>query len=89
VVNDHSQREPPEELKSQIERGGGRAGIARAVAAEAPVLILDEPTASLSAPEAERLFAVVDRLRGRGVGVLYISHRLGDIRRIADRRRLA
>jgi simple sugar transport system ATP-binding protein len=59
--------------------------IARAVAAEAPVLILDEPTASLSAPEADRLFAVLDRLRGRGVGVLYISHRLGDIRRIADR----
>jgi simple sugar transport system ATP-binding protein len=59
--------------------------IARAVAAEAPVLILDEPTASLSPPEAERLFTVVDRLRGRGVGVLYISHRLGDIRRIADR----
>jgi simple sugar transport system ATP-binding protein len=59
--------------------------IARAVAAEAPVLILDEPTASLSAPEADRLFAVVDRLRRCGVGVLYISHRLGDIRRIADR----
>jgi simple sugar transport system ATP-binding protein len=59
--------------------------IARAVAAEAPVLILDEPTASLSASEADRLFAVVDRLRGRGVGILYISHRLGDIRRIADR----
>jgi simple sugar transport system ATP-binding protein len=59
--------------------------IARAVAADASALILDEPTASLSAAEAERLFAVVDRLRGRGVGVLYISHRLGDIRRLADR----
>jgi simple sugar transport system ATP-binding protein len=59
--------------------------IARAVAADALVLILDEPTASLSAVEAERLFSVIDRLRGRGVGVLYISHRLGDIRRIADR----
>jgi simple sugar transport system ATP-binding protein len=59
--------------------------IARAVASEAPVLILDEPTASLSATEADRLFSVVDRLRGRGVGILYISHRLGDIRRIADR----
>jgi simple sugar transport system ATP-binding protein len=59
--------------------------IARAVAAEASTLILDEPTASLSASEADRLFAVIDRLRGRGVGVLYISHRLGDIRRIADR----
>jgi simple sugar transport system ATP-binding protein len=59
--------------------------IARAIAAEAPVLILDEPTASLSASEAERLFVVIDRLRQRGVGVLYISHRLGDIRRVADR----
>jgi simple sugar transport system ATP-binding protein len=59
--------------------------IARAVAADASVLILDEPTASLSAAEAERLFGVVDRLRARGVGVLYISHRLGDIRRLADR----
>jgi simple sugar transport system ATP-binding protein len=59
--------------------------IARAVAADASVLILDEPTASLSALEAARLFSVIDRLRGRGVGVLYISHRLGDIRRIADR----
>jgi simple sugar transport system ATP-binding protein len=59
--------------------------IARAVAADAPVLILDEPTASVSVPEAERLFSVIDRLRQRGVGVLYISHRLGDIRRIADR----
>ena len=48
-------------------------------------MILDEPTASLSAPEADRLFDVVERLRERGVGVLYISHRLGDIRRIADR----
>jgi simple sugar transport system ATP-binding protein len=59
--------------------------IARAVAARAPVLILDEPTASLGAAEAERLFVVVDRLRAQGVGVLYISHRMKDIRRIADR----
>jgi simple sugar transport system ATP-binding protein len=59
--------------------------IARAVAADASTLILDEPTASLSPTEADRLFTVVDRLRGRGVGVLYISHRLGDIRRVADR----
>ncbi len=59
--------------------------IARAAAADVSVLILDEPTASLSAAEAERLFSVVERLRARGVGVLYISHRLGDIRRLADR----
>jgi simple sugar transport system ATP-binding protein len=59
--------------------------IARAIAGNASVLILDEPTASLSAVEAARLFSVVDRLRSLGVGMLYISHRLEDIRRIADR----
>jgi simple sugar transport system ATP-binding protein len=59
--------------------------IARAVATDAKVLIFDEPTASLAAAEAERLFAVIDSLRARGVGALYISHRLGDIKRIADR----
>ena len=59
--------------------------IARTVAADAKVLILDEPTASLAAAEADRLFAVIEQLKMRGVGVLYISHRLGDIRRIADR----
>jgi simple sugar transport system ATP-binding protein len=59
--------------------------IARAVAHDPAVLILDEPTASLSAPESERLFAVLDRLKSRGVALLYISHRTGDLRRIADR----
>ena len=59
--------------------------IARAVAANASVLIFDEPTASLATREAERLFDTIDRLRVRGVGILYISHRLADIRRIADR----
>jgi simple sugar transport system ATP-binding protein len=59
--------------------------IARAVAANAAVLIFDEPTASLAAAEATRLFAVIDQLRARGVGILYISHRLADIRRLADR----
>lgn len=59
--------------------------IARAVAHEAKVLILDEPTSSLSTTEAERLFAMLDRLKARGVAILYISHRMSDIRRIADR----
>ncbi|MGN8020259.1 sugar ABC transporter ATP-binding protein [Phyllobacterium sp. 22229] len=58
--------------------------IARAMAHEPKVLILDEPTSSLSSVEAERLFEVIDRLRARGVAILYISHRMSDIRRLAD-----
>jgi simple sugar transport system ATP-binding protein len=59
--------------------------IARAMAHEPELLILDEPTSSLSATEAERLFALLDRLRDAGVAILYISHRTSDIRRMADR----
>ncbi|MBY5934901.1 sugar ABC transporter ATP-binding protein [Tateyamaria omphalii] len=59
--------------------------IARAMARAPKVLILDEPTSSLSATEADRLFALIDRLRAQGVAILYISHRMSDIRRIADR----
>ncbi len=58
--------------------------IARAMAHEPKVLVLDEPTSSLSSAEAERLFEVLDRLRARGVAILYISHRMSDIRRLAD-----
>lgn len=59
--------------------------LARALALNPRLLILDEPTASLSATEAQRLFALVDALRARGVAILFISHRLSDIQRIADR----
>lgn len=59
--------------------------IARAMAHNPKLLILDEPTSSLSASEAERLFGLVERLSAKGVAVLYISHRMSDIRRIADR----
>lgn len=59
--------------------------IARAVAAKASLLILDEPTSSLSTAEAERLFAIIRRLRAGGMAILYISHRLGDLAAIADR----
>lgn len=59
--------------------------IARAMAHEPKLLILDEPTSSLSAKEAARLFELLDRLRAQGVAILYISHRSSDIRRIADR----
>lgn len=59
--------------------------IARAMAHRPRLLILDEPTSSLSLAEAQRLFALIDRLRGEGVAILYISHRMSDIRRLADR----
>ncbi|KAB0635747.1 ABC transporter ATP-binding protein [Burkholderia stagnalis] len=65
--------------------GQQRVTLARALATHPALLILDEPTASLSAPEAERLFALLDALRADGVAILLVSHRLGDLRRIADR----
>jgi simple sugar transport system ATP-binding protein len=59
--------------------------IARALAANARVLILDEPTASLSAAESERLFDILERLAARGLAILYISHRTQDLRRLCHR----
>ncbi|MGC9326297.1 MAG: sugar ABC transporter ATP-binding protein [Candidatus Hinthialibacter sp.] len=59
--------------------------IARALSQQARILILDEPTSSLSEVETEALFDSLQRLRSQGVGVIYISHRLEEITRIADR----
>lgn len=59
--------------------------IARAMTHAPKLLILDEPTSSLSATEADRLFQFLDSLRQTGVAILYISHRMSDIRRLADR----
>ncbi|MFC4846235.1 sugar ABC transporter ATP-binding protein [Hephaestia sp. GCM10023244] len=58
--------------------------IARALAQDARVLILDEPTSALSAAEAETLFAVIAELKARGVAIVYISHRLEELKRIGD-----
>lgn len=59
--------------------------IARAMAHSPKVLILDEPTSSLSAAEALRLFQLIEKLSAQGVAILYISHRMSDIRRVATR----
>jgi rhamnose transport system ATP-binding protein len=59
--------------------------IARALGANARILILDEPTASLSDREVERLLQVLRDLRSQGVGIIYISHRLEELHQIADR----
>jgi ribose transport system ATP-binding protein len=60
-------------------------GIARALAVEADVLVLDEPTAALPEADVARLLAALRGLRGRGLGILYVSHRLDEVFRIADR----
>ncbi len=59
--------------------------IAAGLSRRCDVLILDEPTAALTDPEVERLFAQIHKLRATGTGVLYISHRLEEIQRLADR----
>src|ERR671911_36882 len=59
--------------------------IARALARNVRVLILDEPTSSLTERETEKLFEIIALLKNRGVGIIYISHRLGEEFRIAQR----
>ncbi|TIX87842.1 sugar ABC transporter ATP-binding protein [Rhizobium sp. P44RR-XXIV] len=58
--------------------------IARALSNKAQLLILDEPTASLSARETARLYDIVRQLKARGLGILYISHRTADLDALAD-----
>ncbi|MFT5525314.1 MAG: ribose transport system ATP-binding protein [Pirellulaceae bacterium] len=59
--------------------------IAKALSVNARVLIMDEPTSSLSTKETEALFQVVKDLRSQGVSIIYISHRLGEVEELADR----
>ncbi|GAC1394207.1 MAG: hypothetical protein NVSMB38_25730 [Ktedonobacteraceae bacterium] len=59
--------------------------IAKALAQDARILILDEPTASLSKTETEGLFELIQRLKARGISLIYISHRMEEIFEIADR----
>ena len=59
--------------------------IARALLTDAKVLILDEPTATLTPRETDQLFDIIRRLAGRGIGVLFISHHLDEVKQIGDR----
>jgi len=59
--------------------------IAKALSMNAKILIMDEPTSSLSSKETARLFEVVKDLKQQGVSVIYISHRLGEVKELADR----
>ena len=59
--------------------------IAKAISRECKLLVLDEPTAALTLPEVEELFKIMNELREKGIGMIYISHRMDEINRISDR----
>jgi rhamnose transport system ATP-binding protein len=59
--------------------------IAKALSLDARVLVMDEPTAALSSREVDRLFAIIRQLRGRGVAILFVDHRMEEVFEIADR----
>jgi D-xylose transport system ATP-binding protein len=59
--------------------------IAKALSQEARILVLDEPTAALADAEVETLFRIIDGLRARGVGMIYISHKLEEVFRVSER----
>src|SRR6184192_230372 len=59
--------------------------IAKALSQNARILVLDEPTAALTDAEVETLFRIINKLRARGVGMIYISHKLDEVFRISDR----
>ena len=59
--------------------------IAKSLSLDARVLVMDEPTASLSSHEVERLFTIIRQLRGRGVAILFVDHRMEEVFEIADR----
>lgn len=76
----------PETLLSELTLGKQQlVEIAKALSTDAKVIIMDEPTSSLSLRESERLFEVIHDLREKGVSVIYISHRLGEVKALADR----
>lgn len=77
--------DPSTRVQSLTRTEKSLVAIARALAVEADVLVLDEPTASLPADEVERLFAAIRPLKERGVAMIYVSHRLDEVFRIADR----
>ena len=59
--------------------------IAKALSYDAKVIVMDEPTSALSAPEVERLFHQIEKLKAQGCGIVYITHKMEEIERIADR----
>ncbi|RNE67464.1 sugar ABC transporter ATP-binding protein [Cryobacterium tepidiphilum] len=98
-INDRESRQRARDVLSEMEvdldprSEVGRLGtaywqlteIAKALAQNARVLIMDEPTASLAKNETEALFALIGRLKSRGISIIYISHRMDEVYRVSDR----
>ena len=59
--------------------------IAKALASQAKIIIMDEPTSSLSIEETEDLFKIIEKLKKNGIGIIYISHKLKELKQIGDR----
>jgi len=59
--------------------------IAKAISCEAKIIVMDEPTSALSEPEAEKLFHVIEKLKKKGCGIIYITHRMEEVFKISDR----
>jgi ABC-type sugar transport system ATPase subunit len=75
----------PDTLVEKLSPGERQlAEIAKALSFDARIIIFDEPTTSLTARETERLFRLIERLRGDGASIIYISHILPDVMRLAD-----
>ncbi|RUL81858.1 sugar ABC transporter ATP-binding protein [Tautonia sociabilis] len=76
----------PEAVAGRLSVGAQQlVEVARALVSDARILVFDEPTSSLTERDAERLFAVIDRLRAQGMAIVYISHFLEEVRRVASR----
>ncbi len=75
----------PTQLVSELRVGDQQlVEIAKALSLDADILIMDEPTSALTEGEVERLFGVIERLRQRGVTILYISHKMDEVFRLSD-----
>ena len=81
----HSEIRPTREVGSLSAAGKQIVSMARALSRDAQVIVMDEPSAVLDSDEVDGLFRVVDDLRTAGTAIIYISHRLEEIRRIGDR----
>jgi ribose transport system ATP-binding protein len=81
----HSEIRPNREVGSLSAAGKQIVSMARALSRDARVIVMDEPSAVLDPDEVDGLFRVVDDLRAAGTAIVYISHRLEEIRRIGDR----